>query len=295
MKYSYFCAKKAGKYLLREIFLKNNRSSSLLVTGKPPAYATCITPDWKRDWYWENNNGELVHHEYQDTPPDSNEQFDVHNGYHSETWFYIPTYDSYSIKKYLKDRPEVKASDDCPGHFHKCYNHCLSMDLCVNPLPMLGYLGEIGTGKMADRLFARQPNMKNLSFVGRFVERLRARKNYIGYKEDIRHHAYNFFAGTGRPVYMNPDVLFTNTEEKYVAQITKRINNNRRFIVALQYILDYYDIPYEFFNLDNDSYSEKFGVTETFDRYASDLPFVDKPTYQDKIEQWVDDYVKKYP
>ena len=61
-------------------------------------------------------------------------------------------------------------------------------------------------------------------------------------------------------------------------------------------LLDYYDIPYEWFNLDNGNYNETFGLKKTYDKSQDPHHkiydnFVDKET----SDKWINEYVERYP
>tara|TARA_Y100001970_G_scaffold293530_1_gene440997 strand:- start:1754 stop:2623 length:870 start_codon:yes stop_codon:yes gene_type:complete len=289
MKHSYFAPGKAGKYLIRDMFWLNNKTHAGMSSGEPPLYAHMTTPDGHFDWYWEDSSGRLVQASYE-----VDDVTILNFKKYSETWFPVKTNGVPSIKKFLKDSG-IKASQTCPGMFHKCFEHAFQADLLVNPLPMLGYVGVIGSRKMSKIICNREPNMENipLEYV---IDELRKRKNIITHKENMEELARNFFLGDGHFPYMNPDVYFTDTEEKFIHETTKTINQNRKFEKDMADLLDYYDIPYEWFNLDTGDYSETFGLEKTFDKNEDPHHhlydnFVDK-----KIsDKWISDYVKNYP
>tara|TARA_Y100001973_G_scaffold68046_1_gene99331 strand:- start:2383 stop:3249 length:867 start_codon:yes stop_codon:yes gene_type:complete len=288
MKYSYFCPGKAGKYLIRDMFWHNNKTHCLMCCGEPPIYAVMSTPKGKFDWYWEDSSGRLIQasHKVHDNI--------LLNHNYSETWFPVETKGKYCVKKLLKDS-DINASRTCPGLFHKCFEHAFQADLLVNPLVMLGYGGVLGTNKLGKLLRNRTPNLENIP-LDYVIDELKQRKNIITHKEDMEQLARNYFIGNGHLPYMNPDVLFTNTEEKYVHEVTKLINSNRQFEKDIADLLDYYNIPYEWFNLDTDNYSEVFELEKTF--HKDEDPhhklyenFVDKET----SDKWISEYVKNYP
>ena len=288
MKYSYFCPAKAGKYIIRDMFWHNNKTHCLMCCGEPPIYAVMSTPEGEFDWYWEHNNGNLVQMSYK---VKDDILLDVH---YNEVWFPVETNGVYSIKKFLKD-PEVGASRTCPNSFHECFEIAFEADLLVNPLVMLGYGGVLGSKKLGKQLQNRQPNMENipLQYV---IDELRKRKNIITHKENIEELARNFFIGNGHLPYMDPNVLITDTEEKYVDVITKNLNANRQFEKDIADLLDYYNIPYEWFNLDNGNYNETFGLKKTYDKSQDPHHkiydnFVDKET----SDKWINEYVERYP
>ena len=257
--------------------MDNNKTHCLMCTGHPPAYAVMMTPDYKWDWYWENFDGELMHDSYQDIKHTDKQKWDKKDGYHDERWYYKETRGIYTIKEYLK----TIAVKYPVGDFYKCFNHAFEQDIIVNPLVMLGYHGVLGTGKLGKRLRERQPKSQvDIDFV---VAELCKRKNYITTKSDIKGLAYNMFAGTGRPPYFN------TTE--YVSKITKAIDDNIQFEKDIAGLLDYYGIPYEWFDLDKDDYS-KFGVKYVpDDRYVTTKVFEDYPTSKRKVDKWVEDYL----
>ena len=56
--------------------------------------------------------------------------------------------------------------------------------------------------------------------------------------------------------------------------------------------MDYYDIPYKWFDLDNADYKETFDLEETYTVESDPTPTLDEyVTYKDIVEGWIDDYV----
>ena len=289
MKYNYFCPGKAGKYLIRDMFWHNGKTHCLFCCGTPPIYAVMSTPLGNFDWYWEDDiTGDIVHTSHTETKNIFlNPNFD-------EVWYPVPTDGVYSIKKLLKNT-SIKASTTCKGDFYKCFNHAFQSDIIVNPLVMLGYGGVLGTGKLGKLLRAAKPNLMNIP-IDYVVDELCKRKSIVTYKEDIKELARNFFIGNGHIPYKNPNVLYTNTTEKYVYQVTKLINENRQFEKDIMTCLDHYNIPYEIFNLDKDDYGSCFNLDKPLTKLDDTMPqrydFIE-PT--DIIEGWVDNYVKENP
>ena len=289
MKYNYFCPGKAGKYLIRDMFWHNGKTHCLFCCGTPPIYAVMSTPLGNFDWYWEDDiTGDIVHTSHTETKNIFlNPNFD-------EVWYPVPTDGVYSIKKLLKNT-SIKASTTCTGDFYKCFNHAFQTDIIVNPLVMLGYGGVLGTGKLGKLLRAAKPNLMNIP-IDYVVDELCKRKSIVTYKEDIKELARNFFIGNGHIPYKNPNVLYTNTTEKYVYQVTKLINENRQFEKDIMTCLDHYNIPYEIFNLDKDDYGSCFNLDKPLTKLDDTMPqrydFIE-PT--DIIEGWVDNYVKENP
>lgn len=283
MKYNYFSGNKSGKYQLRNIFLSNNKTHAVFCGGTPPVYAAMMTPDYKWDWYWENLDGKLIHDTYQDKKPQHNEEWRPRSqGYHDETWFYRKTEGEYSIKKYLKRRPELRVQKYAAGEFYKCFEHAFNQDIIVCPLVMMGYVGLLGSERLAKRLQEKKPNMSNvpLDYV---IDNFNKRKNFIAHKEDIRKMAYDFFADANVPF---------KSEKQLFDEVSKKIDENIQFETHVANFLDYYNIPYEWFNLDKDDY-KVFGVSDVPDRYASTNVFDDYTMSKDKIEQWVNDYMSR--
>ena len=289
MKYNYFCPGKAGKYLIRDMFWHNGKTHCLFCCGTPPIYAVMSTPHGNFDWYWEDDiTGDIVHTSHTETKNIFlNPNFD-------EVWYPVPTDGVYSIKKLLKNT-SIKASTTCKGDFYKCFNHAFQSDIIVNPLVMLGYGGVLGTGKLGKLLRAAKPNLMNIP-IDYVVDELCKRKSIVTYKEDIKELARNFFIGNGHIPYKNPNVLYTNTTEKYVYQVTKLINENRQFERDIMTCLDHYNIPYEIFNLDKDDYGSCFNLDKPLTKLDDTMPqrydFIE-PT--DIIEGWVDNYVRENP
>ena len=289
MKYSYFCPSKAGKYFIREQFWYNNKTHAFMCTGDMPMFVVISTPDGQFDWYWEDSSGRLVQASHKVDLGNISFNHDC-----DEYWFPVETEGKYHMKNFLRD-PDINASRTCPGMFSQCFPHAFEADILVNPLVMLGYGGVLGEKKLSKLLCNRTPNLENIP-LDYVIDELKQRKNIITHKEDMEQLARNYFIGNGHLPYMNPDVLFTNTEEKYVHEVTKLINSNRQFEKDIADLLDYYNIPYEWFNLDTDNYSEVFELEKTF--HKDEDPhhklyenFVDKDT----SDKWIGEYVKNYP
>ena len=299
MKYSYFSGIKAGKYFLRNAFLKNGKSTGLLLTGETPAYGVTFSSDWKWNWYWENDTtGALETHTYQDVAPKNNEEFIAHTGYHNEVWFPIATKGVNTIKRYLKDPDNgINASHLCPGNFSDCFDNMLEQDLLVNPMPLLGYLGLVGSNKINTKIEAREKNMLKTDFVDGMIEKLKTRKNIIPYKSDIRHLARQFFTGTGRIQFLQPEVLIGATEKEYVIHTEKKINSAREYPNKVAALLTELEIPYEMFDLDNGDYESVFGLSNVPYRRSMDAIFEDNPVAHNVAvsESWISEYVKDYP
>ena len=288
MKYSYFCPGKAGKYFIREQFWYNNKTHCLMCCGEPPIYAVMSTPDGKFDWYWEDSSGRLVQasHKVDDNI--------LLNHDYNETWFPVETNGQYCIKKLLKDS-DIKASHTCPGMFSQCFPHAFEADILVNPLVMLGYGGVLGENKLGKLLRNRTPNLENIP-LDYVIDELRQRKNVITHKENMHELARNFFIGSGHLPYKVPNVLFTDTDEKYVNQVTKLINQNRQFEEDIASLLDYYDIPYEWFNLDTGDYCEAFGLEKAFHKDEDPtLDYIKQIVDKETSDKWISEYVKNYP
>lgn len=297
MKYSYFSPGKAGKYILREMFWYNNKTHCLFCCGHPPIYAVMSVPAEKSfhfDWYWEDDNtGELVH----TTHIENNDI--LMNPLYRETWYPKPTNGRYTIKELLKPKNNkitgISGSTRCTGDFHKCFKHAFDMDIIVNPLVMLGYGGNLGTGKLGELLRNHDPNLVNIP-TEYVVDELNKRKNIVTHKEDIRELARNLFIGLGHLPYKDPNVLYTNTTEKYVQQVTKLINEFRQFEKDIITCLDYYNISYDIFNLDKDDYNQRFNLDQTFAKQQDSIDSLhDFIEPFDVVEGWIDNYMKENP
>tara|TARA_B100001250_G_scaffold41508_1_gene32797 strand:- start:919 stop:1773 length:855 start_codon:yes stop_codon:yes gene_type:complete len=284
VKYSYFSAGKAGKLLIRNQFWFNNKTHVFFTTGEPPYFAVITTPEGRCDWYWENGLGELSqfhHHEYNDM---------INKIYYNEMWFPVGG----SIKDWLR-RDDISASSSCPGQFHLCFSEAFRQDMITNPLVMLGYGGVLGSKKLMKSITSRTPTLENIP-LDYVVEELQKRKNIIAYKTNIRHMAHNFFIGSGRPFYKHPDVLLTQTDEGYIKECTKRVNTNREFPKVVSKLLDHYNIPYEWFDLDEGNYAEAFDLQRELPRDVDPTPELDEyVTDKEIVEGWIDDYMKLYP
>jgi len=271
------------------MFWYNNKTHSLFCCGTPPIYAVMSTPAGDFDWYWEDDTtGNLVQTSYH---VDGDIILD-HT--YNEIWYPVPTNGIHSIKKLLKDT-DIKASSCCTGNFSKCFKHAFDTDIIVNPLVMLGYGGVLGTNKLGKLLRSHQPNLINIP-IEYVVDELNKRKNIVTHKEDIRELARNYFIGNGHIPYKDPNVLYTDTTEKYVQQVTKQINHNRQFEKDIITCLDYYNISYDIFNLDKDDYGERFNLDQTFTKLQDPHPrFYDFIEPCDIIESWIDNYIKENP
>ena len=289
MKYSYFCPSKAGKYFIREQFWYNNKTHAFMCTGDMPMFVVISTSDGQFDWYWEDSSGRLVQASHKVDLGNISFNHDC-----DEYWFPVETEGKYHMKNFLRD-PDINASRTCPGMFSQCFPHAFEADILVNPLVMLGYGGVLGEKKLSKLLCNRTPNLENIP-LDYVINELRQRKNVITHKENMHELARNFFIGSGHLPYKNPYVLFTDTEEKYVHQVTKLINQNRQFEEDIANLLDYYDIPYEWFNLDTGDYCEAFGLEKAFRKDEDPtLDYIKQIVDKETSDKWISEYVKNYP
>ena len=289
MKYSYFCPGKAGKYFIREQFWYNNKTHAFMCTGDMPMFVVISTSDGQFDWYWEDSSGRLVQASHKVDLGNISFNHDC-----DEYWFPVETEGKYHMKNFLRD-PDINASRTCPGMFSQCFPHAFEADILVNPLVMLGYGGVLGEKKLSKLLRNRTPNLENIP-LDYVIDELRQRKNVITHKENMHELARNFFIGSGHLPYKNPYVLFTDTEEKYVHEVTKLINQNRQFEEDIASLLDYYDIPYEWFNLDTGDYCEAFGLEKAFHKDEDPtLDYIKQIVDKETSDKWISEYVKNYP
>ena len=289
MKYSYFCPGKAGKYFIREQFWYNNKTHAFMCTGDMPMFVVISTPDGQFDWYWEDSSGRLVQASHKVDLGNISFNHDC-----DEYWFPVETEGKYHMKNFLRD-PDINASRTCPGMFSQCFPHAFEADILVNPLVMLGYGGVLGEKKLSKLLRNRTPNLENIP-LDYVINELRQRKNVITHKENMYELARNFFIGCGHLPYKNPHIFFTDTEEKYVHETTKLINQNRQFEKDIANLLDYYDIPYEWFNLDTDDYCEVFGLEKAFRKDEDPtLDYIEQIVDKETSDKWISEYVKNYP
>ena len=289
MKYSYFCPSKAGKYFIREQFWYNNKTHAFMCTGDMPMFVVISTSDGQFDWYWEDSSGRLVQASHKVDLGNISFNHDC-----DEYWFPVETEGKYHMKNFLRD-PDINASRTCPGMFSQCFPHAFEADILVNPLVMLGYGGVLGEKKLSKLLCNRTPNLENIP-LDYVINELRQRKNVITHKENMYELARNFFIGCGHLPYKNPHMFFTDTEEKYVHETTKLINQNRQFEKDIANLLDYYDIPYEWFNLDTDDYCEVFGLEKAFRKDEDPtLDYVEQIVDKETSDKWINEYVERYP
>ncbi len=289
MKYSYFCPSKAGKYFIREQFWYNNKTHAFMCTGDMPMFVVISTSDGQFDWYWEDSSGRLVQASHKVDLGNISFNHDC-----DEYWFPVETEGKYHMKNFLRD-PDINASRTCPGMFSQCFPHAFEADILVNPLVMLGYGGVLGEKKLSKLLCNRTPNLENIP-LDYVINELRQRKNVITHKENMYELARNFFIGCGHLPYKNPHIFFTDTEEKYVHETTKLINQNRQFEKDIANLLDYYDIPYEWFNLDTDDYCEVFGLEKAFRKDEDPtLDYVEQIVDKETSDKWINEYVERYP
>tara|TARA_Y100001970_G_scaffold293530_1_gene440996 strand:- start:945 stop:1757 length:813 start_codon:yes stop_codon:yes gene_type:complete len=267
MKYTYFSTLKAGKYLIRSQFWLNRRSCALIVPSNP-LWCVLSKPVGvldKLEWYWcDKETEELKHHEhYLDT------RDKLTNAHYDEMWF--PTPDPrgcYLIPRHLMSPARQ--------NFYGCVDDILSRDLITNPIPLLGYTGLLGSEKQMTNMKNDNPNIIPPPHV---IEELRKRKNLCVYKEDIRHMAYNFYAGNGQ----------TKTSE----ETTEIINQARRFQQLIPKLLSRLDIPYEMFSLDTGDYTKTFNLEKTLPRNSTDSIFTQNEMNR-PVMKLVDDYMRNY-
>tara|TARA_B100000131_G_scaffold104537_1_gene101580 strand:+ start:963 stop:1793 length:831 start_codon:yes stop_codon:yes gene_type:complete len=274
MKYSYFAPLKSGKFLIRSLFQYNKKSYSLHNCGYTTfSLITKPTVDNYHimEWNWE-----------------------VKYTHEVKTWYelrHLETLDEVINQKiemwspFDEDYFGKRNSLQFPINLYKTFTKFYESDMCVNPLPTLGYSNPIGSRELNWDIRKRLPTMNtDISFV---VDELKNRYNVIAYKEDKLHWVTNFFLDG------NPLILEEYGEDAYVDYVTKHIDENIRYIKLLKKLLDSYRIPYEMFNLDRDDYCKTFGLSKDIDRSSTDERFCSLPhEHREKVNQWAKNYLK---
>ena len=234
MKYTYFSTIRSGKYLMRNLFWLNKKSTCALARSKA-LWASLTEPmgkNYKWEWYWidKKNNIQTCHH----TLDISNR---ILSARYYEKWF--PT------KNHLGYNCLPIENWGVHENFWSCIDTILRRDIITNPFTLLGYFGRdphrmINEMKSSRTTLTPHPDI---------IQQLRKRKNIIAYKEDIEHLAYNIFS-----------VL---AAEKTAI---KRINQIRQFQEYMPKFLDKHKIPYELFSLDSGDYAKTFELEKTLPR-----------------------------
>lgn len=268
MKYNYFCHQKGGKYLIRSQFWYNNLDTVYLSQSFPLFASTGKNISdgyYKLSWYYCDKDNKL---QSRCCEP---RQVELANARYDEMWF--PEGDSILSWRHDNMTPYHQ-------NFTQCFETLLDHHLIVNPLNMMGYCGLLGSEKMQIQLAAGEPLFHVPESI---IVELRKRTSIIAYKDNIRHLAFNFFAGNGSPIHL--------PEAQFVERVTYIINQSRKFIAMLPQVLEKYDMPYEMFSLDSGDYNQRFNLPKALPRSTSDTIFT-KPT--DKTNQYVDDYMRQY-
>tara|TARA_B100000287_G_C20563616_1_gene753491 strand:- start:65 stop:883 length:819 start_codon:yes stop_codon:yes gene_type:complete len=269
MKFSFFSGGKSGKFLLMNQFLYNNKTHCYINGSGKVTYAIMVTPDGHYDWYWEDLEGKLqTFHFKVDTDIIMNRDL-------WETWFPIGDkgYRHNTLKAYINRQ----GLTDCTKDFYKCYPHVFRQDIVVNPLPLLGYIGNQGSKKLNKRISTRESvaSKNNLEYV---IEELKKRTNFVAYKEDVRHMAYNYF-GDPKARTMPYDKM------KMI------IDNNRAIVKNISHLLDFYGIPFEYFNLDTDRYDKSFMLSKQIPTEDGDRFFIDDNIDEQRVNENVERYM----
>jgi len=272
MKYTYFSTEKGGKYLIRQQFILNRRSTASINHSKPlysettTPIANIIEPKTKQKWYWcDSKTGELRTHENIICFEDK-----MISSHYQEQWFPIPDERGhYSIVDWGKYKI-------APYHdnFWQCLDDIFDKSLITNPLRMMGFCGPLSRDKRVSEMQSYTQKLRGipLEYV---LERLRERKNIIAYKEDIRHLAKNWFS--------NPHAFDWD--------ITNTINKIRKLQDIIPKVLDHYNIPFEMFSLDSGDYGKEFNLDKTLPRDCTDNIFSDPSN----VDYLVDKYMDMYP
>jgi len=290
MKYSYFSTDRAGRLEYHYQALYNNRSVARIKGSHSRGLFTTIWNPYNntRQWYWVNKEDNIrhvsEHRRYNNidwTGAMSDHKKRSKENYNSSHWI---------ARKYCWDNPEdleitIKNNYSI---FYKVFDKFFECDHILHPEALLGYHGYTKPDReglsMTDAL---EQDIKYLTVdLDYSIDQLKKRKNFVVYKEDIRHWARSWFLGGGQ---MGDDY------EVYYNMIACRLNEARRYPMYIQIALDRYNIPYETWSLDSGDY-HAFGFTKLFDRYVTEgSETILKEHLHHMVDGWVDRYISEYP
>ena len=265
MKYTYFSTEKGGKYLIRQQFILNRRSTAVINHSKPLWSGTTTPASSNKDrlnWYWcDSKTGELKTHEDIICFNDK-----IVSAHYSDQWFPIPDERGHH---FIADWGKDKIA---PYHdnFWQCLDNIFDTSLITNPFRMLGFCGPLSKDKRITEMESYTQKLRGipLEYV---LERLRERKNIIAYKEDIRHLAKNWFS--------NPHTF---------EDVTYTINKIRKLQDIMPRVLDHYNIPFEMFSLDSGDYAKTFNLDKALPRDCTDNIFSNPSNVDDLVDKYMD-------
>ena len=175
-----------------------------------------------------------------------------------------------------------------PNNLYQVFDKFFECDHILHPEALLGYHGYTKPDReglsMNDAL---EQDIKYLNVdLDYSISELKKRKNFIVYKEDIRHWARSWFLGGGQ---------VGDDYEVYYNMIACRLNSARKYTTSIQIALDRYNIPYETWSLDSGDY-HAFGFTKLFDRYVTEgSETILKEHLHYMVDDWIDRYMSENP
>ena len=260
-KYTYFSSVKSGKYLIRNQFWLNRRSTCY-ISQSNPLWCVLSKPMGvldKLEWWWCDKDNQLQSHSHFLDTRDK-----LTNPHYYEMWFPIKN----DKGKEIIPRRKWVTHENFWGNF----DNIMNSDLICCPFNLLGYVGGLGSDKMMRDMQDMSPNLQPHPDI---LPQLRKRKNIVVYKENIEHLAFTTFGSWDRP---------PSYEET-----ANLLNMNLRFQKMIPQVLESYDIPYEMFSLDSGDYKKTFDLAHELPRDSSD-----KDTLNTNIGEEVNQEVKKY-
>ena len=137
---------------------------------------------------------------------------------------------------------------------------------------------EDGTGLCDTNYFLQQSKIgKKFMIPSNVLRKLRCANNIIPYKSNIFEWAVSFIDTyshhTNHKDDYNQEILEKNTYKKNKKIIWEYLDHQRMLPIKIAKFLTKNNIPYKYFDLDNDSYNEVFGGHHEIDKeYTSNAP-----------------------
>ena len=289
MKFSYFSADRAGKVHVHYSALMNGKS-----VARPRENCGLACTIFKPEnntiqWYWidkdENIRWLREYRNYEDIDwigTINDHKLRTQQNKNSKHWL---------ARGYCHDYPN-EIDESClwmSDNYCKVFDKFFECDCLLHPEILLGYWGYTKADREGINLSQCLTNdiryMKvDLDYS---IYQMKKRKNIIVYKDDIERLARSWFLGGG--------LMIGKSEDLYYHDMVLRINEAREIPKSMKVALERFDIPYEMWSLDKDDYGV-FDFNKNLSRYVTEgTDTILKPIHHDKVDGWVDRYMKENP